>query len=150
MLGFSSANRTTVCMELLKADVFYFLASAAALLGIYLIWFVRKSGPSLPPGPKGFPILGNLNNLPRWDMMEAHHWLKHEILYGLLHLLCFTLDMQRQVITQRTLGPISSVTTMGKTIIIINDFKLALELLNENSIKTAFRPRSVISGDMYG
>jgi hypothetical protein len=36
----------------------------------------------LPPGPKGLPLLGNLNDLPKPGELEAHHWLKHKDLYG--------------------------------------------------------------------
>lgn len=36
----------------------------------------------LPPGPKGLPLLGNLNDLPKPGVLEAHHWLKHKDLYG--------------------------------------------------------------------
>jgi hypothetical protein len=37
----------------------------------------------LPPGPKGFPILGNINDMPKPGILECHHWLQHKDLYGL-------------------------------------------------------------------
>ena len=42
----------------------------------------KKSGPSLPPGPKGLPFLGNINDLPGPGVLEYHHWAKHKDLYG--------------------------------------------------------------------
>lgn len=36
----------------------------------------------LPPGPKGLPVIGNLNDMPPPGVLEAHHWLKHKELYG--------------------------------------------------------------------
>ncbi len=36
----------------------------------------------LPPGPRGFPLVGNVNDLPKSGVLEAHHWLKHKELYG--------------------------------------------------------------------
>jgi hypothetical protein len=38
--------------------------------------------PSLPPGPKGALFVGNINDLPKPGVLEAHHWLKHKEIYG--------------------------------------------------------------------
>lgn len=52
-----------------------------------ILWFALSGSTSnrapLPPGPKGLPLLGNLNDLPKPGVLEAHHWLKHKDLYGL-------------------------------------------------------------------
>lgn len=42
----------------------------------------REKRPPLPPGPKGLPLVGNLNDLPQPGKLEAHHWLEHRELYG--------------------------------------------------------------------
>jgi hypothetical protein len=47
-------------------------------------------------------------------------------------------------------GPISSVTVMGKTMIIINDAKVAFDLLDKRSVNYSSRPRQVFAGEMYG
>lgn len=82
----------------------------------------------LPPGPKGLPLLGNMKDLPRPGMLECHHWLQHKELYG----------------------PISSVTVLGQTFVIINDTSIALELLRDRSAIHSSRPQMVFSSDMYG
>ncbi|KAI1373868.1 putative cytochrome P450 oxidoreductase OrdA-like protein [Hypoxylon crocopeplum] len=82
----------------------------------------------LPPGPKGLPLVGNLNDLPKPGVLEAHHWLQHKELYG----------------------PISSVTVMGQTIVIINDARLAFELFEKRSAKYSSRPRQIFAGEMVG
>lgn len=46
-------------------------------------------------------------------------------------------------------GPISSITIMGGTIVIINDAKIAVELLEKRSVKHSSRPRQVFAGEMY-
>lgn len=84
--------------------------------------------PPLPPGPKGLPLLGNVNDLPKPGILEAHHWLKHKDLYG----------------------PISSVTAMGQTLIIINDAKLAFELMEKRSAIHSSRPKQIFAGEILG
>jgi len=82
----------------------------------------------LPPGPKGLPVVGNVNDLPNFDEFGALHWLKHKDVYG----------------------PISSITTLGTTIIILNDLELAYELLDNRSLKHSSRPSQVFVGEMVG
>ena len=46
-------------------------------------------------------------------------------------------------------GPISSVTVMGQTLVIINDSQLAFELMEKRSVKHSSRPKQVFAGEMY-
>lgn len=68
----------------LSSPVVYLIVALAIIYT--LVWFIisssRRVRPPLPPGPKGFPLLGNLNNLPKPGELEAHHWLRHKELYG--------------------------------------------------------------------
>lgn len=85
----------------------------------------KKYDHPLPPGPKGLPLLGNVNDLPKPDgAIEAQHWLKHKDIYG----------------------PISSVTVLGQTIVLINDAQIALELLARPQHQA--RPHLVFASDM--
>jgi hypothetical protein len=64
----------------------------------------------LPPGPKPLPLIGNILDFPSQDELEFRHWLKHKDKYG----------------------PLSSVTVLGRTIIIIHDREIAHQLLENN------------------
>lgn len=105
------------------------------VLGFLTLYVYRLVGRSkhagklpLPPGPRGLPFLGNVQDLPKPGILEAHHWLKHKELYG----------------------SISSVTVMGQSLIIINDAKLAFELMEKRSAIHSSRPKQIFAGEMLG
>ena len=97
-----------------------FLYSAAAALVLYFLTRVlfKPSRTPLPPGPKPWPFVGNVADLPPKDNPEWKHWIQHKNLYG----------------------PISSVTVLGQTLIILNDKQAALELLEKRAAKHSNRP----------
>ncbi|EJD08416.1 cytochrome P450 [Fomitiporia mediterranea MF3/22] len=100
-------------------------------VGVYLLKHYvldRSNHPPLPPGPKPKPIIGNLLDLPPPGQQEWIHWAKHKKLYG----------------------PISSVTMLGTTMIIINDLRIAVELLDKKSGIFSDRPILVFGGIMVG
>ena len=82
----------------------------------------------LPPGPKGLPLIGAIKDLPPPGKPEYQHWLKHKDQYG----------------------PISSLTVMGMTIIILHDKTLALELMEKRGSKYSGRVRTKFANDMIG
>ncbi|KAK8143147.1 hypothetical protein G3M48_007628 [Beauveria asiatica] len=82
----------------------------------------------LPPGPKPIPVLGNINDLPPPGKLEYQHWLEHKDVHG----------------------PISSVTVMGMTLVIIHDKKAAHQLLDQEAAKTSGRPTMVMAGQLCG
>jgi hypothetical protein len=115
---FNMISITTVLVVLVGAAIVYLVNYLA---------HSNKNGRPLPPGPKGLPLLGNVNDLPKPGVLECHHWAQHKELYG----------------------PISSLTVLGQTFIIINDAQLALELLRDRSAIHSARPHMVFSSDMY-
>lgn len=63
----------------------YFWIVFSVVSAVLLSFLFRRKASNrapLPPGPKGLPLLGNLNDLPQPGVLEAHHWLKHKELYG--------------------------------------------------------------------
>ncbi|KAI2787985.1 O-methylsterigmatocystin oxidoreductase [Penicillium oxalicum] len=83
---------------------------------------------ALPPGPRKLPLVGNITDMPPAGGQDWLHWAKHKNLYG----------------------PISSVTVLGQPIVIINDLKIAVELLNRRSAIHSSRPNMIFASEMVG
>lgn len=98
--------------------MFSFLAFNLLVSIIYYLFFHKRNNSRLPPGPPGWPIIGNLLDLPRPGKPEYRHWLEHKDKYGL----------------------ITSVKVMGQTMLILHDQEAAKDLLEKTSKKTSGRP----------
>ncbi|GLA93934.1 hypothetical protein AtubIFM57143_000787 [Aspergillus tubingensis] len=106
-------------------------ASVFGILALYVVrlsHFRKRGALPLPPGPKGLPLVGNIHDLPPHGSREWEHWLKHKDIYG----------------------PISSVSTPGNTLIIINDAKVAIDLLEKRSAQYSSRPRMIFGSELAG
>ncbi|KAI0145193.1 cytochrome P450 [Xylariaceae sp. FL1272] len=103
------------------------LSVACAVVGLYR-WVTASKLPPLPPGPKGYPLVGNISDLPPPGTLEAKFWLKHKAQFG----------------------PLSSVTVLGQSLVIINDPQLAIELFEKRSAKYSSRPKQIFAGEMVG
>ncbi|KAA8652899.1 cytochrome P450 [Aspergillus tanneri] len=82
----------------------------------------------LPPGPKPWPIIGNLIDLPRPPTLAYEHFAKFKNLYG----------------------PISSITIFSQTFIVLNSHRLAVELLGKRSAKYSSRPHLEFAKELVG
>jgi hypothetical protein len=80
----------------------------------------------LPPGPKGLPLVGNISDLPPQGSQEYLHWKQFKERYG----------------------PLSSVTILGQTMIIIHDREIALELMEKRASKHSGRPNMKFAMEM--
>jgi hypothetical protein len=94
------------------------LASIPALI-LAWTWLSRRGDTTaLPPGPKGLPFIGNINDLPTPGVPQYQHWLQHKERYG----------------------PLSSITVLGQTMIIVHDKEVAFELMEKRASKYSGRP----------
>lgn len=103
-----------------------FVISLVVVIGSYGLSLFHgrwRRLPPLPPGPWRKPIIGNLLDLPRPDEQDWQHWLRHKKLFG----------------------PISSLSVLGKTIIILNDAQLAVQLLEKRSAIYSLRPQQTFT-----
>lgn len=98
------------------------LSGPIVLLTLYvineLIFGRRGSRLPLPPGPKGLPLVGNVKDLPPHGEREYLHWLKFKDAYG----------------------PLSSLTVLGQTMVIVHDKRIAIELMEKRAAMHSGRP----------
>lgn len=101
-----------------------------AVLGVLVLfqWYQMKKKADLPPGPKGLPVIGNIMDLPPKGLPEYQHWINFKDAYG----------------------PISSVTVLGTTVVIIHDKQAAHDMLEKTSSKTSSRPNLYFGGKLCG
>ncbi|KAF9649833.1 cytochrome P450 [Thelephora ganbajun] len=85
-----------------------------------------RSRSNLPPGPKGYPIVGNLLDLP-----STHVWEQFGA-WG------------------RQYGEIIYLNILGQKLIILNSSKAAIDLLDKRSAIYSDRPVPVMSGEIVG
>lgn len=100
---------------------------AASVYALSRFLLPKRTPAPLPPGPKPKFLVGNMDDLPKPGEEEWLHYAKHKDLYG----------------------PISSVTVLGQTIVIINDYKTALDLFERRGTNYSGRPVMHFAGDMY-
>ncbi|KAF9449497.1 cytochrome P450 [Macrolepiota fuliginosa MF-IS2] len=103
------------------------LLASAILLAVYVARRARRrSLGRLPPGPKGWPLIGNISDIPHeYSWLTYMEWAK---IYG----------------------DIIYLEPLGSPTVILNNLEDAHELLDNRSAITADRPRMVMANELYG
>ncbi|KAK7681933.1 hypothetical protein QCA50_014895 [Cerrena zonata] len=101
--------------------IFLFVLCTAAY-SIARLYKASTKG-QLPPGPRGFPIVGNTFQLGRLPWFQLTRWA-------------------------RQYGPIYSLNLGGQTLIVLNSHKVASDLLDKRSAIYADRPRMIMTGEL--
>ncbi|SJK99774.1 related to cytochrome P450 CYP2 subfamily [Armillaria ostoyae] len=105
----------------------YFLDFFLFVAGIYFVRrLLSKRRSPLPPGPRGYPIIGNV-----LDMPTDRPWLT------------FTQWGDKW-------GDVCSVSMFGQSIIVLNSHRAAYALLDKRSAIYSERPKLVMAGDLMG
>lgn len=104
-----------------------------ALLAITLFFSIilfarRRSRSALPPGPKGHFIIGNMLDIPS-ETDSGEVYAKWGEIYG---------------------SDIVSATVFGKTIVVINTYEKAVEMLDKKGTIYSDRPRIPMAGELMG
>ena len=128
-----------------------YLSAACVVLGCAaLIRFARRQRSDLPPGPKGYPIVGNLFNLPPTHLWEKFSESGKQ--YGPLsvpdpHSISF---LHWRMLTSLLIGEITYLNVVGQKMIILNSSKAAVDLLDKRSSTYSNRPVIMLGGEIVG
>ena len=133
-------NPSGLCLKRCEFDIYKCryqtinsnMTSPSLLLGLLLVlptlvWLFkrRRSRLPLPPGPKGWPIVGNLKDL---DHEDKHTWLRYT-------------DWMS------TYGDVVYLEAFGKPIVILNSAEATTELLEKRSSNYSDRPEMTMAND---
>ncbi|KAJ3810352.1 cytochrome P450 [Lentinula lateritia] len=102
------------------------VVGTVAIYCVYRLMTLEKRALSLPPGPRGFPLIGNL-----FDVPAEREWLTFAK-WG------------------ETYGKLASVTVLGQPLIIVNSASIAKEMLDKNSAIYSDRPVIPMGGELCG
>uniref|UniRef100_A0A0W0F0M5 Cytochrome p450 n=1 Tax=Moniliophthora roreri TaxID=221103 RepID=A0A0W0F0M5_MONRR len=98
----------------------------ASALAIYLLAQILRRKPRLPPGPPGYPIIGNIFDIP-----QNEGWIVYK-------------DMSRIYDSE-----ILHFNMAGTSVIVVNSFDIARELFEKRSSIYSDRPRFPMMNELY-
>ncbi|RDB27983.1 hypothetical protein Hypma_002125 [Hypsizygus marmoreus] len=103
--------------------------TTSAFLGLIVYLFVkrRRAGLPLPPGPKKYPLIGNLLNMPTSLEWETFHKWSQQLDSDIIHL-----------------------TVAGTSMVVIDTAETAMELLEKRSSIYSSRPRMPMLNELCG
>jgi hypothetical protein len=111
----------------------------------FLVTKLKYRSLRLPPGPRGWPILGSFFEMPA--SFEWLHWSTFKELYGeYIYHHSISITIQTDVLVM--IGPVSSVTVLGKRVILLNSLKSCVDILEKKSSVSSGRPRMPFAGEL--
>jgi hypothetical protein len=120
------------------------LLAISGIFSVYILKLIaqkRKQNPRrlpYPPGPKGYPIIGNLLELPLHKPWLVYQELSRR--YGTGIFLVFFARALTQGLLFQPSGDITYLEAVGQPILIVNTLSRALELLDKRAVNYSDRP----------
>jgi hypothetical protein len=113
-----------------------------SLLVLYTARYFASPYRKLPPGPRGYPIIGNL-----LEMMTGGQWLKFsewQNKYGQ----SVTDTLFPHILNLPLPGDLIYLNAAGQSIVIINSPKVGVALLDRRAAIYSDRPRNIVASDI--
>jgi hypothetical protein len=117
-----------------------------ASAGVYLVKqaFSKKTPASYPPGPRGWPLIGNIRDIP-----QIKPWLTFAE-WGKKYGECVKSPNSRYISAPCRTGDISHVEVLGQHIIVVNSVKSAMDMLDKKGAVYSDRPVLPMGGELVG
>ena len=107
------------------------LAFVLSTLTVFVVYWMnsQRQGRNLPPGPKKYPLIGNLFSMPttlgwktftKWGQEYSLYWIHSDFSLSIDLIPCTDSD-------------IIHVSGLGTSIVILNSYKVATDLLDKRS-----------------
>ena len=128
---------TMLKVSLALVDVIVVAIASQWLISLYS----RRNRAPLPPGPKGYPLIGNV-----LDLMVSELWKKGQELgaeYGEL----FSFLHMPPLLTYLT-GDLVYMQSFGQRILLTNSYDTAIDLLETRALNYSDRPNSVMVNEL--
>ncbi|KAG1837953.1 cytochrome P450 [Suillus tomentosus] len=114
--------------------------------GVYLVKqvVIKKNPAPYPPGPPGWPLIGNILDMPR-----VKPWLTFAE-WGQKYGECPSFFRSHAFSKIFSAGDITHIKILGRHIIVLNSVKAAMETMDSKSIVYSDRPVLPILGELVG
>ena len=128
--------------SMITVYIFFVLVALSILKALFRS--IRRI--SLPPGPKGLPLVGNILDMPvEREWLTFARWGE---VWGSLEFQSTLINLCQ--LNTFILGDICSVTVLGQPIIIINSAEVACDMLDKKSAIYSDRPVLQMAGELVG
>jgi hypothetical protein len=115
---------------------------AGGLIVLYTARYFTSPYRRLPPGPRGYPIIGNVLELKSQSWLKFADWRKK---YGQFVLSSHFLG---KFLTRSRLGELVYLNAAGQPIVVLNSQRVAVDLLDRRSEIYSDRPRNIVACDI--